>query len=613
MNDNHAENCMVCGTALEYRDCASLQRCVLCRGDFTSPMVCPAGHFVCDRCHGARAVEALLSVARASESTAPREIAEQMMKHPQVTMHGPEHHAIAAASILAAARNADRADDEQVFEGIRRAQAAPGGMCGYWGLCGSAAGAGIAVSVLTASTPLRAEEKLIATDMARTVMDDLAARPHTRCCKRSVRTATDAGARFVRDRLGIPLTDIDRAKGCAYVKRNAECEQERCPYNRTSRRSAAGPAAEPGLGGLLRAVTRPTLIVDPQRVRRNIDRMARKLERAGVRLRPHFKTHQSAQIGEWFRQAGVEAITVSSVDMARYFADAGWTDITLAFPFNPRQLDEIRELAGRTELGLLVDDEGSAERIVQLDLPARVWIKVDTGYGRAGISWKQQERITRLAAAVDDGRTATFAGLLTHAGHSYAARDRNRILAIHGETLERMAAARESLLSTGIERCAISIGDTPCCSAAEDFSGVDEARPGNFVFFDLTQAELGSCADEEIAVAVACPVVGVHPERGRIVLYGGAIHLSKDSLEEASGRRVYGYLARLGDRGWGGADRGCPLISVSQEHGIVAVDSGEIDRWKIGDVALVLPVHSCLTAEMFDEYLTPAGESIPRM
>lgn len=89
---------------------------------------------------------------------------------------------------------------------------------------------------------------------------------------------------------------------------------------------------------LLHDMEKPTLLVNPQIARRNIAFMAEKAYRQGVRFRPHFKTHQSAVVGEWFREQGVQAITVSSVDMARYFADHGWQDILIAFPVNLHQM-----------------------------------------------------------------------------------------------------------------------------------------------------------------------------------------------------------------------------------------------------------------------------------
>ncbi len=109
--------------------------------------------------------------------------------------------------------------------------------------------------------------------------------------------------------------------------------------------SLPGLFTHPGL-----KINRPTLLVDEALCRRNIARMAEKARIAGVRFRPHFKTHQSAAIGEWFREAGVTAITVSSVSMARYFSGAGWSDITIAFPVNLREMEEINRLAGEIHL-----------------------------------------------------------------------------------------------------------------------------------------------------------------------------------------------------------------------------------------------------------------------
>src|SRR5512140_3457340 len=102
-------------------------------------------------------------------------------------------------------------------------------------------------------------------------------------------------------------------------------------------------------------IKKPTLLLNETAARANLRRMAEKAQRAGVIFRPHFKTHQSKEIGEWFREEGVRQITVSSLDMAEYFAASGWTDITLAFTLNLRQLDEVNSLARRIVLGILVE------------------------------------------------------------------------------------------------------------------------------------------------------------------------------------------------------------------------------------------------------------------
>ena len=81
-------------------------------------------------------------------------------------------------------------------------------------------------------------------------------------------------------------------------------------------------------------VIEPTMVLNEEICKSNIARMAQKAKAAGVTFRPHFKTHQSREIGEWFRASGVEKITVSSLNMAMKFAEWGWNDITVIFPIN---------------------------------------------------------------------------------------------------------------------------------------------------------------------------------------------------------------------------------------------------------------------------------------
>ena len=88
-------------------------------------------------------------------------------------------------------------------------------------------------------------------------------------------------------------------------------------------------------------ISKPTLIIDASRAKANIQRMKAKAEAQGAVFRPHFKTHQSGVVGQWFRQKGIDRITVSSVSMASYFADHGWDDILIAFPVNLLEIKKI--------------------------------------------------------------------------------------------------------------------------------------------------------------------------------------------------------------------------------------------------------------------------------
>ncbi len=361
-------------------------------------------------------------------------------------------------------------------------------------------------------------------------------------------------------------------------------------------------------------ITKPTLILDKRRVMKNIEKMARKAKASGVRFRPHFKTHQSAEIGNWFKDFGVEAITVSSLDMALYFASHGWSDITVAFLVNMLEIDKINKLACDIKLNLIVDSEQIISALDKsLNHQVGMWIKVDTGYHRTGVLWDDFECILSLARKIKDSTKLDFKGLLTHAGHSYYASSVDDIRRIHDETVARLLAIKNYLKSNNTQPCEISVGDTPTCSVVNNFNGVDEIRPGNFVFYDLMQEKLGSCTEDEIAVAVACPVVGKYKDRNQVVIYGGAVHLSNAYILDAHGRKIFGYATSLQNRTFGPINRKAPVINLTQEHGIIQVDDKLFNEIEIADLLLVFPVHSCLTCNLHKEYKTLEGKIISRL
>ncbi len=361
---------------------------------------------------------------------------------------------------------------------------------------------------------------------------------------------------------------------------------------------------------LTNKITKPTLVVDLAKVDRNIDRMVKKARANKVVLRPHFKTHQSSEIGRLFLEKDVEVITVSSVDMASYFADSGWKDITIAFPVNPRQIEQINELAGRIQLNIMFESI-EAYKIVgkQLASGLAAWIKIDTGYHRTGLAWSDLKAVLGLTEKIVENGALSFEGILTHAGHTYNADSVDGIRKIYSETVDRMDYVKNELQRQGYG-VKVSVGDTPGCSVVDKFGSVDEIRPGNFVFFDLMQENLGACHEDDIAVAVACPVVAKNRDRGEIVIYGGAVHFSKESLLGSKGTPYFGRIALPVNGGWSDSLRDCWLRSLTQEHGIIEASKELMEAVAIGDLVLVYPVHSCLTANLMGKYLTTGGQPI---
>ncbi len=370
-------------------------------------------------------------------------------------------------------------------------------------------------------------------------------------------------------------------------------------------------------------ITTPTVVLDKLKCIANIRRMSEKAKLAKVRLRPHCKTHACLEVARWMREEGnVQAITVSSLSMAEYFSNE-WEDITVAFPINILEIETINRLAAKIQyLNIVVENVEAVDFLeTQLFNDVYVWMKIDVGYGRTGVPAEDYSRMLPILDRLKTSRYMKFQGFLTHAGHTYDCRQTNDVLEIHRES-KRLLLQLQHRFSQDFPNLQLSVGDTPSCSIvdASEFEGLDEMRPGNFVFYDLEQATIGSCQPHEIAVAVACPIVSKHPQRNELILYGGGVHFSKDRLAGQPEGTIFGRVVARKTVGalslsWSNIVEGMYLKGVSQEHGKVVVPSSALDNYKVGDLLFVVPVHSCMTADALKHkgYLTTDGQHLERM
>jgi D-serine deaminase-like pyridoxal phosphate-dependent protein len=359
-------------------------------------------------------------------------------------------------------------------------------------------------------------------------------------------------------------------------------------------------------------ITEPTLLLDKTKVMPNIEKMLTKSRQNQLVFRPHFKTHQSIEIASWYKDLGVSKCTVSSLKMAQYFAENGWIDITVAFPTNILEMDKIQRLASSINLNLLVESVDVVDILAkELKDSVSIFIKIDAGYNRTGIKAENSIAIRQLVHHIKQYSNLEFEGLLIHDGHTYAARGKEEIRSIYNTTLGKINKLRENLVEE-LADATISLGDTPTFSVIDIFEGFHEMRPGNFVFYDLMQWQIGSCSLKEIAVCMACPIVAKHNERDTLIIYGGSVHFSKDRII-IDGKNVFGLLVKLTETGWQFFEKSYYLTSVSQEHGILEGDSEMLNQFSIGDLVGIIPVHSCLTADLMKSYQTIDGKIISRL
>ncbi|MDY6800110.1 MAG: alanine racemase [Bacteroidota bacterium] len=359
-------------------------------------------------------------------------------------------------------------------------------------------------------------------------------------------------------------------------------------------------------------LTEPTLILNQKKCLANINFMANKAKENHIIFRPHFKTHQSRTIGKWFAQAGVEKITVSSVRMAQYFANDNWKDITIAFPVNIREIQTLNELAEEVQLNVTVENTESVDFLCKkLKFPVGYFIKIDTGYHRTGVDAENFQFIDQILAGAESCDNLFFKGFLVHSGNTYHAKEKQEIENIFNHSSEQLNNLKERYIKD-FPHIIISTGDTPSCSLLNDFKAIDEIRPGNFVFYDFMQYMLGTCNFNQIAVAVACPVVAIHHQRKEIIVHGGAIHLSKDYLMKDN-KKIFGQVVTFIKNGWKKPEENIFVSKISQEHGTIQATEELLKSIKIGEMIGIIPIHSCLTANLMKSYYTTENDRIDHL
>jgi D-serine deaminase-like pyridoxal phosphate-dependent protein len=344
----------------------------------------------------------------------------------------------------------------------------------------------------------------------------------------------------------------------------------------------------------------PALLLDIDVLEANLKRMSERCKELGVRLRPHVKTHKCLEVAMAQRALGAQGITVSTLEEARVFADGGFDDITWAFPVIPGRLQEAAELAARVRLGVVVDSQVAVDGLIGTGAPFRVWIKIDCGYGRAGVD-PASELPRELAGRVIDGGLE-LAGILSHSGDAYHAASRSEMARIADLERRTMADLAAELATGGIPIPDASIGSTPSMSAYRTLQGVTEVRPGNYALHDYTQVLLGSCDADECAATVLTTVVSSRPDRDTAVVDAGALAMSLDPGPSHMARRSFGEV--LDERAPGTLRRNARLTSLSQEHGILS------RSLPVGTRIRVVPNHSCLTVACFDAFSVVRGDDI---
>jgi D-serine deaminase-like pyridoxal phosphate-dependent protein len=357
----------------------------------------------------------------------------------------------------------------------------------------------------------------------------------------------------------------------------------------------------------------PAALVDLDRVEANTSRISERVRLLGAKLRPHVKTHKCIEAARLQVRDHFGGITVSTLAEARFFARAGFRDITYAVPIAIDRLEEAVEIGRSIDaLNLLLDNEATFEAMRACARAQGVrlssFLKVDCGYHRAGVDPEKDESVA-LALRMASSPEVDFRGILTHAGHSYHAANGDGIRAVAESERAVMARFAGKLTRAGAPPPEVSVGSTPTISLGESLVGITEARPGNYVFYDRFQAAIGSCEIASAAFSVLATVLGHYPERNEILIDAGGLALSRDEgpthLDASCG---YGAVFSADGRTHLASLR---VRSLSQEHGKIEGDTPiDYRALPVGTKLRIVPNHSCLSAALFDLYTVYRGHTV---
>jgi D-serine deaminase-like pyridoxal phosphate-dependent protein len=348
----------------------------------------------------------------------------------------------------------------------------------------------------------------------------------------------------------------------------------------------------------------PALLLDRQRMDRNIARMRVKLAPLGVQLRPHVKTNKCLQVARRLFPDGEGPITVSTLREAQFFFSHGFRDILYGVAIAPNKFAQAAELAAQgARLTLVLDCLETARLLAGFaaqGAPAfKVLLEIDCDGHRSGLA-PDAAQIVEIAHVLRGGGIEVE-GVMTHAGNSYNSQSTEQIAAYARQERDAVLQAVALLRGAGFAAPVVSVGSTPTALFADNLDGVTEVRAGVFVFFDLVMAGLGVCQLSDIALSVLTTVIGHQPDKGWTIVDAGWMAMSRDR----------GTQAQAVDQGYGVVcdSAGAPIpglimVAANQEHGIIAArDGANVEvALPVGTQLRILPNHACATSAQHGGY-----------
>ena len=343
----------------------------------------------------------------------------------------------------------------------------------------------------------------------------------------------------------------------------------------------------------------PAVIVDLDVMERNLSRMADYCRAHQLLLRPHTKSHKIPELAKRQIASGATGITVAKLGEAEVMLNAGITDIFIAYPIvGDEKTTHLAKLAEQASISVALDSEEAARGIsgaaTRQGARIGVLIEMDVGFGRCGLS--SENDLLKLAQTIATLPGLEFRGLMFFPGHFGVGPEQRTALRMQvDDFLDR---SFEVFARADLPLSIISGGSTPTAYESGLFHGVNEVRPGTYIFNDRNTVAIDAASLDDCALSVVVTVVSTAVS-GRAIVDGGSKTFSYDRYQAGDGQG-YGLVKQ---------DTAVEVERFSEEHGHLNVERSE-RRYRVGDRLNIIPNHVCTTVNMHDEIYGVRGEQV---
>ncbi len=343
----------------------------------------------------------------------------------------------------------------------------------------------------------------------------------------------------------------------------------------------------------------PALLVDLDVLESNVARMRDMAAEAGLRCRPHSKTHKSPVVARMQTEAGAAGVCCAKLAEAEVMAAAGIGNLLVTTPVvGEGKIGRLLHLRRSVPVAVVADHpanvamlgEGARRAGIRLD----VVVEVDIGQGRCGV--RPGREAAELARAVDREPWLAFAGLQGYQGHVQMTEDARERGAAAGRGLALLDRSVAAVREAGLEAAVRTGGGTGTAPFDLAHGALTEIQPGSYVFMDSRYGGIG------------WPGGGTPP-------FGQALHVLAGVVSRpAPDRAVVDAGLKAASSDHGPPRLADPASGVFEfggdEHGIVRMaDGGEVPL-ALGDRVRLVPSHCDTTVNLHDRFTVVRGDVV---